>query len=144
MLSCSIIQLPWSSLEMLTRFGSRALSALGYGSNDESATENETNLYDSTVISGDWVFVRQKRPQRSCTKRNSSQTEEWFTVTRKRNKIKPTSENASFEYDTMDDLLESEQDHNKRASQVENHNNSVSMYVRYMLTDSVSQFLSKT
>lgn len=97
---------------MLTRLGSRALSALGYSSNGESAENtDEIEFDDSRIISGDWVFVREKRPQRSCTKRNSNSTEEWFTVTssRKRNKIKPESEDVKLEYDTMDDLSHSEE-----------------------------------
>ena len=119
---------------MLTRLGSRALSTLGYSnSNDDSATDSEIELDDSKVISGDWVFVREKRPQRSCTKRNSSEAEEWFTVTRKRNKFKPNSENVNLEYDTIDDLLQNDknvhlkQKHKSRPTIdfVENQNNSV-------------------
>jgi hypothetical protein len=117
---------------MLTRLGSRALSTLGYGNNDDSTAESEMELYDSKVISGDWVFIREKRPQRSCTKQNSHQKEEWFTVIRKQNKKKPTSENVNLEYDTMEDLLESEEGVNTKQKDsrettgfVENQNNSV-------------------
>ena len=119
---------------MLTRLGSRALSTLGYGSsNDDSATDSEIELDDSKVISGDWVFVREKRPQRSCTKRNSSEAEEWFTVTRKRNKFKPNSQNVNLEYDTIDDLLQNDKNVNLKQKHksrptidfVENQNNSV-------------------
>ena len=117
---------------MLTRLGSRALRTLGYGNNDDSTAESEMELYDSKVISGDWVFIREKRPQRSCTKQNSHQKEEWFTVIRKQNKKKPTSENVNLEYDTMDDLLESEDGVNTKQKNsrettgfVENQNNSV-------------------
>lgn len=119
---------------MLTRLGSRALSALGCSSsNDDSTTDSEIELDDSKIISGDWVFVREKRPQRSCTKRNSSKTEEWFTVTRKRNKFKPNSENVNLEYDTMDDLLQHDKNVNTKQKHksrdtigfVENQNNSV-------------------
>ena len=115
---------------MLTRLGSRALNAIGYSSNDDSASRIEFD--DSKVISGDWVFVREKRPERSCTKRNSSQKEEWFTVTRKQNKTKPASEDVSIEYDTMDDLLQAEEGvstkHKKSGETmgfVENQNNAV-------------------
>ena len=118
---------------MLTKLGSRALNALGYSNNDESATKHEMELDDSKVISGDWVFVREKRPQRSCTKRNSSEKEEWLTVTRRRNKMKPDSEYINLEYDTMDDLLPSEESMNTKKTKkqgetndfVENENNSV-------------------
>ena len=117
---------------MLTRLGSRALSTLGYGNNDDSTAESEMELYDSKVISGDWVFIREKRPQRSCTKQNSHQKEGWFTVIRKQNKKKPTSENVNLEYDTMEDLLESEEGVNTKQKDsrettgfVENRNNSV-------------------
>ena len=96
---------------MLTRLRSRALNLVGSGSNEDSAGESEMELDDSKVISGDWVFVREKRPQRRCTKRNSAQTDEWYTVTRKRNKIKPHSD-LNLEYDTMDDLLQSEENVN--------------------------------
>ena len=119
---------------MLTRLGSRALSTLGYGSsNDDSATDSEIELDDSKVISGDWVFVREKRPQRSCTKRNSSEAEEWFTVTRKQNKFKLNSQNVNLEYDTIDDLLQNDKNVNLKQKHksrptidfVENQNNSV-------------------
>ena len=120
------------AFDMLTRLGSRALSALGY-SNDDPVTNSEVELDDSKVISGDWVFVREKRPQRSCTKRNSGETEEWFTVTRKRNKFKPNSDNVNFEYDTLDDLLQKDKNVNRKQTHksrgtvafVENQNNSV-------------------
>ena len=110
------------------------MSTLGYGSsNDDSATDSEIELDDSKVISGDWVFVREKRPQRSCTKRNSSEAEEWFTVTRKRNKFKPNSQNVNLEYDTIDDLLQNDKNVNLKQKHksrptidfVENQNNSV-------------------
>jgi hypothetical protein len=118
---------------MLTRLGSCALSALGYSSNDDSATDSEMEFDDSKVISGDWVFVREKRPQRKCTKQNTSQTDEWFRVTRKQNKIKPDSKNVNIDYDTMDDLLQSEEGVNTKQKNksrettgfVENQNNSV-------------------
>ena len=115
---------------MLTRLGSRALSAIGYSSNDDS--EGGIEFDDSKVISGDWVFVREKRPQRSCTKRNLSQKEEWFTVTRKQNKTKTALENVNLEYDTMDDLLQAEEGGNTKQKKsqettdfVENQSNSV-------------------
>ena len=116
---------------MLTRLGSRALSAIGYGSNHDDSELGGIEFDDSKVISGDWVFLREKRPQRSCTKRNSSQNEEWFTVTRKQNKTK-TLENVNLEYDTMDDLLQAEEGGKTKQKKsrettgfVENQSNSV-------------------
>lgn len=98
---------------MLTRLRARALYAFGYNSNDEMSDdelEMKTRLDDSKVTDGGWVFIRQKRPQRSCTKRNlQSETDEWFTVkTSARNRVDKTrsrSDNKlSMDYDTADDI----------------------------------------
>ena len=89
------------STKMLTRLGSRALSMLSYSSNNESSSEKKFD--DSKVISGDWVFIREKRPQRNCTKRNARKTDEWCTVARKNsNKVNTNTEN---EYELVDDIF---------------------------------------
>ena len=93
---------------MLTRLGVRALSALGYKSNEELPESMDTELDDSKLTNDGWVFIRQKRPQRSCTKQDSKQTDEWLTVTSSRTEAKTRlSENGlNIDYDTMDDIDE--------------------------------------
>lgn len=102
---------------MLTRLGIRALSALGYNSNEELAGPMDTELDDSKLTNDGWVFIQQKRPERGCTKRNSTQTDEWLTVTSSRSKAKTRNSEGGLimDYDTMDDIDEEDTDPTRKS-----------------------------